>query len=142
MWTQQEMDKVSNKIMNNVWSLLKVSYKDNRKTFLLLTLNKFHTSFGGLKWCYRNYLCKFFWLKLSSQYLLWCIMYYSLRYYKDDTQLVGLFFTKGVLEFVVKILDKYTSKEFPKRFLSKTEIINLSVSASNNSCIHISWINS
>ena len=142
MWTQQEMDKVSNKIMNNVWSLLKVSYKDNRKTFLLLTLNKFHTSFGGLKWWYRNYLCKFFWLKLSSQYLLRCIMYYSLRYYKDDTQLVGLFFTKGVLEFVVKILDKYTSKEFPKRFLSKTEIINLSVSASNNSCIHISWINS
>ena len=142
MWTQQEMDKVSNKIMNNVWSLLKVSYKDNRKTFLLLTLNKFHTSFGGLKWWYRNYLCKFFWLKLSSQYLLRCIMYYWLRYYKDDTQLVGLFFTKGVLEFVVKILDKYTSKEFPKRFLSKTEIINLSVSASNNSCIHISWINS
>ena len=142
MWTQQEMDKVSNKIMNNVWSLLKVSYKDNRKTFLLLTLNKFHTSFGGLKWWYMNYLCKFFWLKLSSQYLLRCIMYYSLRYYKDDTQLVGLFFTKGVLEFVVKILDKYTSKEFPKRFLSKTEIINLSVSASNNSCIHISWINS
>ena len=142
MWTQQEMDKVSNKIMNNVWSLLKVSYKDNRKTFLLLTLNKFHTSFAGLKWWYRNYLCKFFWLKLSSQYLLRCIMYYWLRYYKDDTQLVGLFFTKGVLEFVVKILDKYTSKEFPKRFLSKTEIINLSVSASNNSCIHISWINS
>ena len=41
-------------------------------------------------------------------------MYYSLRYYKDDTQLVGLFFTKGVLEFVVKILDKYTYKEFLK----------------------------
>ena len=142
MWTQQEMDKVSNRSMNNVWSLLKVSYKDNRTTFLLLPLNKFHTSFGGLKWWYRNYLCKFFWLKLSSQYLLRCIMYYSLRYYKEETQLVGLFFTKGVLEFVVKILDKYTSKEFPKRFLSKTEIINLSVSASNNSCIHISWINS
>ena len=26
----------------------------------------------------------------------------------------GLFFKKGVLEFVVKILDKYTSKEFLK----------------------------
>ena len=41
-------------------------------------------------------------------------MYYSLRYYKEETQLVGLFFTKGVLEFVVKILDKYTYKEFLK----------------------------
>ena len=41
-------------------------------------------------------------------------MYYSLRYYKEETQLVGLFFTKGVLEFVVKILDKYTNKEFLK----------------------------
>ena len=35
-------------------------------------------------------------------------MYYSLRYYKEETQLVGLFFTKGVVELVVKILDKYT----------------------------------
>ena len=42
-------------------------------------------------------------------------MYYSLRYYKEDTQLVGLFFTKGVVEkLVVKILDKYTGKEFLK----------------------------
>ena len=29
-------------------------------------------------------------------------------------QLVGLFFKKGALEFVVKILDKYTNKEFLK----------------------------
>ena len=41
-------------------------------------------------------------------------MYYSLRYYKEETQLVVLFFTKGVPEFVVKVLDKYTYKEFPK----------------------------
>ena len=41
-------------------------------------------------------------------------MYYSLRYYKEKTQLVGLFFTEGVVELVVKILDKYTNKEFLK----------------------------
>ena len=34
-------------------------------------------------------------------------MYYSLRYYKEATQLVGQFFTKGVVEeLAVKILDK------------------------------------
>ena len=34
-------------------------------------------------------------------------MYYSVRYYKEETQLVGLFFTKGVAEeLVVKIVDK------------------------------------
>ena len=43
-------------------------------------------------------------------------MYYVLitRYYKEETQLVGIFFTKGVVEPVVKILDKYTNKEFLK----------------------------
>ena len=41
-------------------------------------------------------------------------MYYSLRYYKEETQLVGLFFTKGALEYVVKFLDKYTYTEFLK----------------------------
>ena len=41
-------------------------------------------------------------------------MYYLLRYYKEEAQLVWLFFTKGVLEFVVKILDKYTYEEFLK----------------------------
>ena len=40
-------------------------------------------------------------------------MYYLLRYYKEETN-SGLFVTKGVLEFVVKILDKYTCKEFQK----------------------------
>ena len=39
-------------------------------------------------------------------------MHYLLRYYKEQTQLVGLLFKKGVLKFEVKILDKYTSKEF------------------------------
>ena len=39
-------------------------------------------------------------------------MYHSLRYYKEETQLVGLFFTEGFVEIVVKILDKYTDKEF------------------------------
>ena len=33
-------------------------------------------------------------------------MYYSLRYRKEWAQLVGLFFTKGVAELVVKILYK------------------------------------
>ena len=41
-------------------------------------------------------------------------MYYLLRYYKQETQLVGLFFTQGVLEFVVKILYKDNYKEFLK----------------------------
>ena len=41
-------------------------------------------------------------------------MYFLPRYYKEETQLKGLFFTKGVEEFVVKILDKYTYKEFLK----------------------------
>ena len=41
-------------------------------------------------------------------------MYYSLRYYKEKAQLVGLFFKKGVVELVLKILDKYTYKEFLK----------------------------
>ena len=41
-------------------------------------------------------------------------MYFLLRCYKEETQLVGLFFTKGVLEFAVKSLDKYTYKEFLK----------------------------
>ena len=40
-------------------------------------------------------------------------MYYSLRYYKE-TQLVGLFFIKDVVKLVLKILDKYTYKEFLK----------------------------
>ena len=40
-------------------------------------------------------------------------MYYSLRYYKEETQLVGLLFTKDI-ELVVKILDKYTYNEFLK----------------------------
>ena len=38
-------------------------------------------------------------------------MYYFLRYYKEQTQLVGLFFKKGFLEFAVKILDKYMCKD-------------------------------
>ena len=41
-------------------------------------------------------------------------MYFSLRYYKEETQLVELFFRKGALEFVAKILGNYTYKEFLK----------------------------
>ena len=41
-------------------------------------------------------------------------MYYPLRYYKEETQLVGLFFAKGVVELLAKSLDKYTYKEFLK----------------------------
>ena len=39
-------------------------------------------------------------------------MYYVLSTKIKQAQLVGLFFKKGVLEFVVKILDKYTNKSF------------------------------
>ena len=78
----------------------------------IVTLNKFHTSFGVLEWWYGNYLCKFFWLKLYIQYLLSGIYYV---YCKEETQLLGLFFTKGVAELVVKMLDKYAYKEFLKQ---------------------------
>ena len=44
-------------------------------------------------------------------------MYYSLRYYKEEIQLVRLFFTKGVVELVVKILDKYTYRVSKNPFL-------------------------
>ena len=44
-------------------------------------------------------------------------MYYSLRYHKEETQLVGLCFTKGVVELVVKILDKYTYRVSKNYFL-------------------------
>ena len=44
-------------------------------------------------------------------------MYYSLRYYKEETQLVGVFFTKGVVELVAKILDKYTYGVWENSFL-------------------------
>ena len=44
-------------------------------------------------------------------------MYFSLKYYKEDTQLVKRFFKKAVVELVVKTLDKYTYKEFLKIFL-------------------------
>ena len=49
-------------------------------------------------------------------------MYYLLRYYKDEKQLVELFFTKGVLELVVKILDKYTYKKFLKNSFLKLKL--------------------
>ena len=44
-------------------------------------------------------------------------MHYSLRYHKGETQLVGLFFTKGVVEIVVKVLDKYTYRVSKNSFL-------------------------
>ena len=40
--------------------------------------------------------------------------YYLLRNFEKQTQLVGPFFEKGVLELVVKILHRYTHKEFLK----------------------------
>ena len=40
--------------------------------------------------------------------------YYQLRYCKKQKKLVELVFKKDVLEFVVKILDKHTYKEFLK----------------------------
>ena len=48
----------------------------------------------------------FFWITLYSHTKIYYVLsttYYVLsgRYYKDQTQLVGLFFKKGVLEFVV-----------------------------------------
>ena len=47
-------------------------------------------------------------------------MYYSLRYYKEETQLVGLF-TKGTVELVIKILDKYTYR-VSKTFFLKVKL--------------------
>ena len=44
-------------------------------------------------------------------------MHYSLRYYKEETHLVGPLFTKGVVELVVKILDKYTYRVSKNSFL-------------------------
>ena len=117
MWTQQIIDKISNRSMNNVRILLKGSQKDTRTTFLLLTLKKFHTSFRGLKWWYRSYLCKIFWLKLCSQYLLSCIYYVLFTKIVQRGDTVRLFFTKGVVELVVKILDKYTNRVSKNSFL-------------------------
>ena len=46
---------------------------------------------------------------------MYIIVYYSLLgHCKEETQLVGLFFIKDVVELVVKILGKYSHKEFPK----------------------------
>ena len=44
-------------------------------------------------------------------------MFYSLRNYEEETQLVGLFFRKGVVELVVKTLDKYTYRVSKNYFL-------------------------
>ena len=57
-------------------------------------------------------------------------MYYSLRYYNEEAQLVGLFFSKDVVELVViEILAKYTYSFWI--FFSKTEIVNLRIPASD-----------
>ena len=45
---------------------------------------------------------------------MYYVFFTKIFYYKEKTQLVGLFLTKGVLKFMVKILDKYTSKVFLK----------------------------
>ena len=45
---------------------------------------------------------------------MYYVFFTKVFYYKEKTQLKGLFFTKGVLEFVVKTIDKYTSKVFLK----------------------------
>ena len=44
-------------------------------------------------------------------------MHYLLRYYKEEAQLVGLLFRKGIVELVVNILDKYTYKVSKNSFL-------------------------
>ena len=65
-----------------------------------------------------SYLFKFFSLKLYSQYLLRLfyniLFYYLLSTTRSQTQLVRQSFKKDVLEFLVKILDKYTYKKFLK----------------------------
>ena len=75
----------------------KVSYKDTITIFLLLTLIRFHTSFGGSKLQLESYSLKFSWIKLYSHYPLRCIMYYLIWYNKEQTQLVELFFEKVVI---------------------------------------------
>ena len=46
-------------------------------------------------------------------------MYYSLTYYKEEMQLLGLFFIKGIVELEVKILDQCTYR------VSKNSILKL-----------------
>ena len=41
-------------------------------------------------------------------------MHFRQSYYKEQAQLVGLCFKKGVLEFLAKILDKETNEELLK----------------------------
>ena len=95
----------------NNFRLFKVSYKDTRTMLSLLTLNRFHTSHGSSKKQLGNYIFRLILMKL---YLLRCILYCLLFYYNEQTRLVGLLFKRDVLEFVVKILDKYTNKELLK----------------------------
>ena len=60
-------------------------------------------------------------------------MYYVLftKILQGGDEASGTVLHKDLLEFVVQILDNYTGKEFIK-FISKTEIVNLRISASNN----------
>ena len=55
----------------------------------------FHTSFRGPKLRLGNYLFKFFWITLYSQYLLRCIIYYLLRYYKEPDTASGTVLQKS-----------------------------------------------
>ena len=49
--------------------------------------------------------------------MYYSLRYYKIRYYKEETQLVRQFFTKGVAELVVKILDKHTYRVSKNSFL-------------------------
>ena len=92
----------------------KVSYDDTKIFFLLLTLIRFHTSFGRSKLWLGNYLFTFFWIKLQSISTPMYHTLFSTKILQRAGIAGGTFFKKGVLEFVVKILDKYTNKKFLK----------------------------
>ena len=91
-------------------SLFKVFYEDNKTNLFIVNIKQISHLFWRIKIRLGIYLFKFFSMKLYSQYLQKYIIYYLSRYYI----LVGLFFKKGILEYLVKIIDKYTYKEFLK----------------------------
>ena len=108
--TSNYMHKVSNRSMSNTWRLFKVFYEDNKTDLFIVNIKQISHLFWRIKIRLGIYLFKFFSMKLYSQYLQKYIIYYLSRYYI----LVGLFFKKGILEYLVKIIDKYTYKEFLK----------------------------
>ena len=116
--TSNYTHKINHRSMDNIWSLFKVCYKQNTRTvFLWLILNRFHISFGGSNYWLGRYLFNET-VQLISTKIFNVFMYlsfiYILKYYKEPDTASETFFIKGLLEIIVKILDKYSCKEFLK----------------------------